>query len=189
MGAGCGEWETGRAAAWYGLPGFFAESQRALASQVDEGEEVDLTQSRKDAKDVNGAVSRAGNGEHGKLRTHEPISAQGASERPVTLSSVATRLGERSSLPGDESDGPVSYERASISLTMIVRDEQENLPNCLESVRGIFDELVIVDTASVGRTKEIAREFGAKVFDFVWIDDFAAARNEALSHATSDYAF
>ena len=48
---------------------------------------------------------------------------------------------------------------------------------------------MIVDTGSVDRTKEIAREFGAKVFEFVWIDDFAAARNEALSHATGDYAF
>jgi glycosyltransferase involved in cell wall biosynthesis len=72
---------------------------------------------------------------------------------------------------------------------MIVRDEEDNLSNCLESVRGLFDEIVVVDTGSVDRTKEIAREFGAKVFDFVWIDDFAAARNEALSHATGDYAF
>ena len=72
---------------------------------------------------------------------------------------------------------------------MIVRDEEENLPHCLESVRGLFDEIVVVDTGSVDRTKEIAREFGAKVFDFVWVDDFAAARNEALAHATGDYAF
>ena len=47
-------------------------------------------------------------------------------------------------------------------------------------MRGLFDEIVVVDTGSTDRTKEIAREFGAKVFDFVWIDDFAAARNEAL---------
>ena len=174
---------------WSGLPGFFAESQRAFACEVDEGGEEDLTQSRKDAKNANGAESGAGNGEHGKLRTDESISAQGVSGPPVSSSSVTTRLGERCSSPGDESDGPVSCERAGISLTMIVRDEQENLPNCLESVRGIFDEIVVVDTGSVDRTKEIAREFGAKVFDFVWIDDFAAARNEALSHATCDYAF
>ena len=78
---------------------------------------------------------------------------------------------------------------ASVSLTMIVRNEQDHLAKCLESVRGLFDEIIIVDTGSTDRTKEIAREFGAKVFDFVWIDDFAAARNEALSHATGDYAF
>ena len=72
---------------------------------------------------------------------------------------------------------------------MIVRDEEKNLPHCLESVRGMFDEIVVVDTGSTDRTKEIARAFGAKVFDFAWVDNFAAARNEALSHATGDYAF
>jgi glycosyltransferase involved in cell wall biosynthesis len=72
---------------------------------------------------------------------------------------------------------------------MIVKNEQDNLPKCLASVEGIFDEIVVVDTGSNDRTKEIAREFGANVFDFPWIDDFAAARNEALSHATGDYAF
>ena len=72
---------------------------------------------------------------------------------------------------------------------MIVRNEEENLPKCLASVDGIFYEIVIIDTGSTDRTKEIAREFGAKVFDFPWIDDFAAARNEALAHATGDFAF
>ncbi len=72
---------------------------------------------------------------------------------------------------------------------MIVRDEQDHLPQCLESVRGVFDEIVVVDTGSVDRTKAIAAEFGARVFDFPWIDDFAAARNAALTQATGDYAF
>ncbi len=80
-------------------------------------------------------------------------------------------------------------ERPRITLTMIVRDEEENLPKCLESIRGIFDEIVVVDTGSTDRTVEIAQSFGARVFDFVWVDDFAAARNAALSHATGDYAF
>ena len=70
---------------------------------------------------------------------------------------------------------------AKVSLTMIVKNEQENLPRCLASVEGIFDEIIVVDTGSADRAREIAREFGAKVFDFAWIDDFAAARNEALS--------
>ena len=52
-----------------------------------------------------------------------------------------------------------------------------------------FDEIVVVDTGSTDRTVEIARSFGAKVFDFVWVDSFSAARNEALSHAAGDYAF
>ncbi len=72
----------------------------------------------------------------------------------------------------------------SVTLTMIVRDEEKNLPACLSSVRGLFDEIVVVDTGSKDRTREIAGEFGARVFDFVWVDDFAAARNAALARAT-----
>jgi tetratricopeptide (TPR) repeat protein len=72
---------------------------------------------------------------------------------------------------------------------MIVKNESGNLPNCLGSVAGLFDEIVVVDTGSTDRTAEIAREFGARVFDFVWVDDFAAARNAALARATGDYAF
>jgi glycosyltransferase involved in cell wall biosynthesis len=78
---------------------------------------------------------------------------------------------------------------AKTSLTMIVRDEQENLPRALQSVRGLFDEIVVVDTGSADRTIEIARSFGAKVSEFAWIDDFGAARNAALAQATGDYAF
>ncbi len=78
---------------------------------------------------------------------------------------------------------------ATVSLTMIVKNEENNLPHCLESVRGIFDEIVIVDTGSQDRTIEIARSFGAKVFEFAWVDDFAAARNEALAHASGDFIF
>ena len=76
-----------------------------------------------------------------------------------------------------------------MSLTMIVRDEEGNIGNCLESVRGLFDEIVVLDTGSKDRTIEIARSYGARVFDFVWVDDFAAARNAALARATGDYAF
>ena len=72
---------------------------------------------------------------------------------------------------------------------MIVRDEETNISKCLSSVAGLFDEIVVVDTGSKDRTREIAREFGARVFDFVWVDDFAAARNAALARATGDYAF
>ena len=80
-------------------------------------------------------------------------------------------------------------DRARVSLTMIVRDEEKNLSTSLESVRGLFDEVVVLDTGSKDRTIEIARSFGARVFDFVWVDDFAAARNAALARATGDYAF
>ncbi len=75
-----------------------------------------------------------------------------------------------------------------VSLTMVVRDEQENLPHCLGSGAGLFDEIVVVDTGSRDRTRDIAREFGARVFDFLWVDDFAATRNAALARAIGDYA-
>jgi glycosyltransferase involved in cell wall biosynthesis len=88
-----------------------------------------------------------------------------------------------------KSDPPHPTERARVSLTMIVRDEENNLSHCLESVRGLFDEIVVLDTGSRDRTVEIARSFGARVFDFVWVDDFAAARNAALARAKGDYAF
>ncbi len=74
---------------------------------------------------------------------------------------------------------PDKNSEVAVSLTIIVRDEEKNLPACLSSVAGLFDEIVVVDTGSKDRTREIAQEFGARVFDFVWIDDFAAARNAA----------
>ncbi len=77
-----------------------------------------------------------------------------------------------------------SADRARVSLTMIVRDEEENLPHCLGSVHGLVDEIVSKD-----RTIEITRSFGARVFHFTWVDDFPAARNVALQQATGDYAF
>jgi GT2 family glycosyltransferase len=83
----------------------------------------------------------------------------------------------------------VTRTRPKVSLTMIVRNEEANLPKCLASAEGLFDEIVVVDTGSTDRTKEIARSFGARVFDFVWVDDFAAARNAALARATGNYAF
>lgn len=75
----------------------------------------------------------------------------------------------------------------TISLCMIVRNEEEVLARCLDSVEGLFDEVIIVDTGSTDRTREIASEYTSKVEAFVWIDDFGAARNYAFSKATMDY--
>lgn len=78
-------------------------------------------------------------------------------------------------------------ERQRISLSMIVKNEEQNLPGCLASVRDLVDEIVIVDTGSTDRTVEIAREHGAKVYFFAWQGDFASARNESLRHCTGDW--
>lgn len=75
----------------------------------------------------------------------------------------------------------------TISLCMIVRNEEIALAQCLASVHNIVDEIIIVDTGSTDRTKEIARQYQARIFDFKWIDDFAAARNYAFSQATQEY--
>src|SRR3989344_3008454 len=76
---------------------------------------------------------------------------------------------------------------ATISLCMIVKDEEKFLEQCLLSVQGLVDEIVIVDTGSTDKTKEIALRFTSKVYDFVWGDDFAAARNESLKYATGEW--
>lgn len=75
----------------------------------------------------------------------------------------------------------------TVSLCMIVKDEEDVLARCLESVADLVDEIVIVDTGSTDRTREIAGHFTNRVFDFAWTDDFAAARNYAFSLAEKDY--
>ena len=77
----------------------------------------------------------------------------------------------------------------SISLCLMVRNEEDSLPGCLQSAADLVDETIVVDTGSTDRTKEVAASFAAKVFDFPWIDDFAAARNECIRHATGEWIF
>lgn len=79
------------------------------------------------------------------------------------------------------------YRMVTISLCMIVKNEEEVLGRCLESVKDLADEIIIVDTGSEDRTKEIASRFTDKIHDFPWQDDFAAARNFAFSKASMDY--
>lgn len=75
----------------------------------------------------------------------------------------------------------------TISLCMIVKNEEHTLQNCLNSVKDLVDEIIIVDTGSTDRTKQVAKGFTDKIYDFKWIDDFSAARNFSYSHATMDY--
>ena len=71
-----------------------------------------------------------------------------------------------------------------LSLCMIVKDEEKVIQRCLDSVQGLVDEIIIVDTGSTDRTKEIARSFTDNIYDFQWINDFSAARNKSLNRAT-----
>ncbi len=74
-----------------------------------------------------------------------------------------------------------------LSLCMIVKNEATRLPQCLKSVQAVVDEMIVLDTGSSDDTPAIARQFGAKVFEGTWQQDFAAARNEALTQVTGDW--
>jgi tetratricopeptide (TPR) repeat protein len=76
---------------------------------------------------------------------------------------------------------------ARLTLCIIARDEEKMLPACLQSVRGVVDEVVLVDTGSRDGTMEVARRHGARVYERPWDDDFAAPRNLALAHARGEY--
>lgn len=75
----------------------------------------------------------------------------------------------------------------TLSLCMIVKDEEEMLPQCLAAVRGAVDEMIVVDTGSTDRTVEIAEEFGAKVLHHPWNGSFSDARNVSFEAATGDW--
>lgn len=75
----------------------------------------------------------------------------------------------------------------SVSLCMIVKNEEDVLARCLESVDSLADEIIIIDTGSTDKTKSIAEKYTDKIYDFTWIDDFSAARNFSYEKATGDY--
>ena len=75
----------------------------------------------------------------------------------------------------------------TISLCMIVKNEEQLLSRCLDSVLGAVDEIILVDTGSTDRTREIAHSYTPHVYDFPWQNDFSAARNFAYSKASKDY--
>uniref|UniRef100_UPI00405628ED glycosyltransferase n=1 Tax=Acetatifactor sp. TaxID=1872090 RepID=UPI00405628ED len=77
----------------------------------------------------------------------------------------------------------------TISLCMIVKNEEKILARCLDSIADLMDEIIIVDTGSTDATKEIASRYTDKIYDFTWVDDFSAARNFSFSKATMDYIY
>ncbi len=72
---------------------------------------------------------------------------------------------------------------ALISLCLIARNEEANIGRCLESAKGLADEIIVVDTGSTDRTVEVCRAYGATIYSMAWADDFAAARNFGLERA------
>lgn len=78
-------------------------------------------------------------------------------------------------------------QRHTISLCMIVKNEEKYLGRCLKSVQGKVDEIIIVDTGSTDGTVKIAKKYNAVIKHFEWINDFAAARNYSISEVKTDY--
>ena len=77
----------------------------------------------------------------------------------------------------------------TVSLCMIVKDEEAVLARCLDSLKNLVDEIIIIDTGSTDRTKEIAKKYTNQIYDYIWNGDFSAARNFSFSKASMDYIY
>ena len=77
----------------------------------------------------------------------------------------------------------------TISVCMIVKNEEKVLARCLDSLAGLWEELIIVDTGSTDKTKEIAAKYTDKIYDFTWTGNFSDARNFSFSIRTSSQIF
>ena len=82
---------------------------------------------------------------------------------------------------------PAPKAQPKISLCMIARDEEAFIAQCLDSAKNFVDEIILVDTGSSDRTPEIAKSYGAKVYEFPWNDSYADARNESLKRASHEW--
>lgn len=76
-----------------------------------------------------------------------------------------------------------------ISVCLIAKNEEKNIERCLSSLQPYGFEIVLVDTGSLDRTKELASKYTDKIYDFIWCDDFSAARNFSLEKASNNWIF
>lgn len=77
--------------------------------------------------------------------------------------------------------------KQTLSLALIMKNEEDNIRNCLNSFKNVVDEIIVIDTGSTDNSKKIALEFTDKVYDFKWVDDFSKARNFSFEKCTSDW--
>jgi len=84
---------------------------------------------------------------------------------------------------------PLHRRSVSLSACMMIRDEERNLPRCLNSIKDVVDEIVVVDTGSTDRSVEIVKSFGAKVYHHPWENDFSKHRNQSMSYASGNWLF
>ncbi|MDY7035214.1 MAG: glycosyltransferase [Thermodesulfobacteriota bacterium] len=113
---------------------------------------------------------------------HDAVNIFKGKEGVIVQNSITTKQSHRNK----QSRG-IEIERPHISLCMIVKDESCCIGRCLESVHKLVDEMVIVDTGSSDNTSDIARDYGARIYQYKWDDDFSAARNYALSKAQGEW--
>ncbi|HEX2102559.1 MAG TPA: glycosyltransferase family 2 protein, partial [Solirubrobacteraceae bacterium] len=103
---------------------------------------------------------------------------------PASVSAVLPKIARRAERCAEAARPATGL---TLSLCMIVRDEEEMLPRSLAAARDAVDEIIVVDTGSVDATVEIARSFGAKVIEREWTGSFADARNASFDAATGDW--
>jgi glycosyltransferase involved in cell wall biosynthesis len=96
-------------------------------------------------------------------------------------------MARRYTSPWESPKGFGKNKSIAVSLCAIVKNESRRIADCLDSAKDFVDEAIVVDTGSTDNTIAIAKQCGAKVFKFEWCDDFAAARNYAISHATGNW--
>ena len=77
----------------------------------------------------------------------------------------------------------------SISLCMIIKNEEKVIARCLESVKTFADEIILIDTGSTDQTLDIIKKYTNQIYHYKWVDHFAEARNYSFSKATKDYIF
>jgi len=99
---------------------------------------------------------------------------------------IAAALSVRNRL-GPRKIKKLSRKKATVSLCMIVKDEEYNIGKCLLNLKPLADEMIVVDTGSSDRTRALAEIFGAKIYDFEWKNDFSAARNYSTSKAAGNW--
>jgi glycosyltransferase involved in cell wall biosynthesis len=136
-------------------------------------------------------AANAESSQNGNLHNDNMHSSSEAGNNEQGSNEKSSKGASRTNGNGSREGGKtLSVRRApTISLCMIVKNEERVLDACLRSIKPWVDEIIIVDTGSTDRTVTIAEEHGAKVVHFPWTDSFSEARNVSLEHATGDWIF